>query len=76
MVPFFGIERKIIKNYLYKYPKENIFLNYNKFEKSLNNNIIKGYITKKNFNTNQKKTINKYLGDYINAKKNLRNFFL
>ncbi len=69
MVPFFGIERKIVKNFLYNYPKENIFLNYNKFEETLNNNLIKGYITKKKFNTSQEKTINKYLGDYINAKK-------
>ncbi len=76
MVPFFGIERKIVKNYLYKYPKENIFLNYKKFEETLNNNLIKGFIVKKNFNTSQRKTINKYLGDYINTKKNLRNFFL
>ena len=36
---------------------------------------IKGFIIKKNFNTNQKKTINKYLGDYINAKKNFKKFF-
>lgn len=76
MVPFFGIKGKIVKDYLYKYPKENIFFNYSKFEKTLNNNLNKGFIIKKNFNTNQKKTINKYLGDYINAKKNLRNFFL
>ena len=37
MVPFFGIKGKIVKDYLYKYPKENIFLNYSKFEKTLNN---------------------------------------
>tara|TARA_Y100000590_G_scaffold461100_1_gene621912 strand:+ start:288 stop:1604 length:1317 start_codon:yes stop_codon:yes gene_type:complete len=75
MVPFFINLKDRLKDYLYNYPVANIFFNEKKFEENLNNKISKGYIIKYPYNQKQKMVIEKYLGDYNNSKKNLRNFF-